>query len=143
MQFRTTVLAARQTATGLPVPDDVVTALGGGRRPAVTVRLNGYSYRSTVAVMGGQDLVPLAAEYRAAAGVEAGQEVVVDLELDTEPRTVEPPAALAAVMDDADRAAFAALSPSKQKAHALAVDGAKTDATRDRRVEAVLVALRG
>lgn len=143
MEFRTTVLLGGKTATGLVVPPEVLETLGAGKRPPVTVTVNGYVYRSTVGAMGGASLVPLSAEHRAAAGVGAGDEVLVDLTVDTEPRTVELPAELAEALDDGQQAAFRALSPSKQKAHVLAVEGAKTPETRARRVAAVRTALSG
>jgi hypothetical protein len=145
VKFRTTLLLSGRTATGVRVPDDVVAALGSGKRPAVTVTLNGgYTYRSTVAVMGGQYMLPVSAEVRAGAGVAAGDELDVDLELDTAPRAVDVPADLRAALDaePAAAAAFAALSYSRQRAHVLSVEGAKTADTRLRRVEKVLAALR-
>ena len=142
--FTTTVHQARVSATGLVVPPEVVAALGAGGRPPVVVTVGGHTYRSTVGVMSGLSLVPLSAAHRAAAGVEGGQQVVVTLGLDTEPRTVELPAALDEAIggDDGARASWAALPPGKQKAMALSVTDAKTEATRARRVEAALAALR-
>jgi hypothetical protein len=145
VKFRTTLLLSGRTATGIRVPDDVVAALGSGRRPAVTVTLNGgYTYRSTVAVMGGEYMLPVSAEVRAGADVAAGDELDVDLELDTAPRAVDVPADLRAALDadPAAAAAFAALSYSKQRAHVLSVEGAKAADTRLRRVEKVVAALR-
>jgi hypothetical protein len=66
-------------ATGLQVPDDVVEQLGAGKRPPVQVTVAGYTYRTTVAPMGGAFWVPLAAEHREAAGVAAEQEVDVGI----------------------------------------------------------------
>src|SRR6185437_10820029 len=86
MNFRTTVLQAGKTATGLQVPDELVSALGSGKRPKVVITVAGYRYRTTVAPMGGRYLVPLSAEHRTAAGVAAGDEVEVDIELDQAPR---------------------------------------------------------
>jgi hypothetical protein len=143
MRFSTTVFLGGKTATGLVVPDDVVEALGGGKRPAVRVTVGGHTYRSTVAPRGGQYLIPLSAERRAAAGVAAGDEVDVDIEIDTEPRTVEEPPELTAALD-ADpeaRRRFDAMSYSHQLQHVLAVADAKTEATRERRVAAVLAAM--
>jgi uncharacterized protein YdeI (YjbR/CyaY-like superfamily) len=108
------------------------------------VTLNGnYTYRSTVAVMGGRYMLPVSAEIRAGAGVAAGDELDVDLALDTAPREVVVPADLRAALDTepAAAAAFAALSYSAQRAHVLSVEGAKTPATRLRRVAKVLAAL--
>jgi hypothetical protein len=143
MRFSTTVELGGKTATGLEVPADVVTALGTGKKPAVRVTVNGHTYRSTVATMGGRFLLPLSADNRTAAGVAAGDTVEVEVELDTAPRTVEVPADLAAALDadPAVRGRFDALSYSLQRRHVLAVDGAKTDATRERRVAGVLAAL--
>lgn len=145
MQFTTTVLLARKTATGLPVPPSVIEALGSGKRPAVVVTINeGYTYRTTVGVMGEQFLVPLSAEHRSAAGVAAGDEVAVTLELDTEPRVVDVPQDLAAAIDAAGvRAAFDALSNSRQRALADPVSQAKAPETRMRRIEHAVAALRG
>ena len=90
--FKTTVLQVQDmNATGIVVPQAVVEKLGTAKRPKVRVTLNGYTYRSTVAVMGGQFMLPLAAEHRVKAGVAGGDKVTVTLELDTAPREVEVP----------------------------------------------------
>ena len=99
MRFHTTILQGGKTATGIRVPDEVVEALGSGRRPAVTVTINGYTYRSTIAVMGGEYMVGVSAEHRAGAGVAGGDEVDVDLELDTAPREVAVPDDFGAALD--------------------------------------------
>lgn len=145
MQFTTTVLQARKTATGLPVPQSVIDALGSGKRPAVVVTLNGgYTYRSTVGVMNEQFLVPLSAEHREASGVAAGDEVEVTLEVDTQPRVVDVPEDLAGALQDAGvRAAFDTLSASRQRALVDPVLQAKAPETRARRVEKAVESLRG
>src|SRR3954465_160371 len=99
MRFSTTVVLAGKTATGLEVPAEVVTALGAGKRPPVTVTVGGHTYRSTVAPMAGSYWLPLAAEHRVAARVAAGDVVEVDVELDEAPRVVEVPADLGAALD--------------------------------------------
>jgi hypothetical protein len=144
MRFRTTVMAAGRTATGLPVPAEVVDGLGAGRRPPVHVRIGGHHYRTTIASRGGVYLLSLSAENRAAAGVAAGEEVEVDVELDTDPREVTVPADLAAALDgdDAARRAFERLSYSHQLRHVLAIEEAKAPETRRRRVEKALETLR-
>lgn len=143
MKFHTTVVLGGKTATGLEVPAEVVDALASGRRPSVVVTINDFSYRSTVAVMGGVSMIPLSAENRSGAGVVAGDEVDVDLALDTAPRVVDVSPDLAAALDavPAARAAFDALSYSGKRQQTLAVDGAKTDATRQRRIEKVITTL--
>jgi hypothetical protein len=144
MHFRATLILAGKTATGIQVPDEVVEQLGGGKRPPVRVTLDGYTYRTTVAPMGGEFWIPVAAEHRIAAGLEAGQEVAVEMELDTEPRAVTLPEDLAAAfkVEPAAGQAFEALSYSNQRRHVLSIEDAKTPETRQRRVDKVLAALR-
>ena len=136
MRFHTTILQGGKTATGIRVPDEVVEALGSGRRPAVTVTMNGYTYRSTIAVMGGEYMVGVSAEHRAGAGVAGGDEVDVDLELDTAPREVAVPDDFGAALDaePAARATFDRISNSNKGWHVLQVTGAKTEETRQRRI---------
>jgi len=143
MRFTTSVELGGQTATGLVVPDDVVEALGAGKRPPVTVTVGGHTYRSTIARRGDRYLLPLSAENRTAAGVAAGDVVDVDVEVDTAPRTVEVPADLAAALDGDPpaRARFDALPYTHRKEHVRAVESAKAEATRQRRVAGVLAAL--
>lgn len=144
MRFTTTVELGGKTATGFEVPPELVEELGGGRRPAVTVTVSGYTYRTTVGVMGGRFLVPLSAEHRTAAGLAAGDEVEVDLALDTAPRTVEVPEDLAAALGSAGlREAFDALAFTHRKEHVRAVESAKAAATRERRIAKCLDMLRG
>jgi hypothetical protein len=131
-------------ATGIPVPDDVVAQLGGSKKPAVAVTIGDYRYRTTVASMYGGYIFPLSAEHRAAAGLSADDPVEVAIELDLEPRTTEVPDDLAAALDSASvRAAFDALSPSRQKAHVTNVEGTKNQETRARRIASVAEQLGG
>jgi hypothetical protein len=136
MRFRTTILQGGRTATGIQVPDEVVEALGAGRRPAVKVTVKGYTYRSTVAAMGGASMISLSAEHRAAAGVAGGEEVEVDIDLDTAPREVSVPVDFAAAVDAEPEArrTFDSLSYSNRSWHVLQVQGAKTEQTRQRRI---------
>ncbi|PZE94520.1 YdeI/OmpD-associated family protein [Curtobacterium sp. MCBD17_008] len=145
MQFTTTVRQARGNATGLSVPAEVVEELGSGRRPAVVVTIDGgYTYRSTVGVMGGEFLVPLSAEHRTAAGIAAGDSVTVSLEVDSLPRTVDVPADLDAALSAAGvRAAFDTLSGSRKRALVDPVEQAKAPETRARRIERAVASLRG
>lgn len=145
MQFTTTVLLARKTATGLPVPSSVIDALGSGKRPPVVVTINGsYTYRSTVGVMDEQFLVPLSAEHRESAGVAAGDTVEVTLVVDTQPRVIDLPDDLVAALQEAGvRAAFDTLSNSRQRALADPVSQAKAPETRARRIAKAVEALQG
>lgn len=143
MRFET-VMFQQGNNTGIPVPADVVEGLGGGKRAAVVVTVNGYTYRSTLAVMGGRHLIPFSSDKRAASGIGGGDAITVDLELDTAPRTVDVPEDLAAALSAAGaRAAFDALSPSARKAHVTSVETAKAAETRTRRIEAIASALGG
>jgi hypothetical protein len=144
MRFRTTILQAGKSATGIRIPDEVMEALGSGKRPAVTVTINGFTYRSTVAVVSGDCMVGVSAENRAGAGVGGGDVVEVDIELDTAPREVTVPPELAAALDaePAARRTFEGLSPSNKGWHVSQVEGAKTDETRQRRIAKQVEALR-
>jgi hypothetical protein len=145
MRFRATIRLDGKTATGIEVPADVMAALGPGKRPRVRVTINGYDYPSTVGSMGGRSLIPVSAEVRAKAGVAAGDEVEVDVVADTAPRRVEVPEDLAAALDGVPgaRQAFERLSYSGQQRHVLAVTGAKTPQTRERRIEKAVTELSG
>ncbi|MGH8776242.1 MAG: YdeI/OmpD-associated family protein [Jiangellaceae bacterium] len=136
MRFHTTIAQSGTTATGIRVPDDVVEALGAGKRPPVRVTINGYTYRSTVAVMGGAYMVGVNAQNRAGAGVAGGEEVDVEIELDTAPREVIVPPDFAAALDAEPNARrmFDALSYSNKSWHVLQVEGARTGETRQRRI---------
>lgn len=134
--FEGKILLGGKTATGIEVPEEVVMRLGSGKKPPVRVSIRGHSYRSTVAVMGGKYMLPISAENRAAAGVEAGDVVEVHLDLDTERREVTVPADFAAALDldPAARETFARLSNSLKQWHVLSIEGAKTAETRERRI---------
>ncbi len=142
--FTTTVQKdAGSSATGLQVPPEAVAALGTQKRVKVKATLNGYSYRSTVAPYNGVFMLPLSAEHREAAGVQAGQEVQVTLELDTEPRVVEVPTDLAAALaaKRGARTAFDALSYTARKEHVRQVTDAKSPETRSRRIAKIVASL--
>lgn len=142
MRFHT-ILHADGNNTGIEVPEDVVLSFGAGKRPPVEVTVNGFTYRSTIAPMGGSYWIPLSKDRREQSGLAANDEIDVTLELDTAPRTVDVPAdlaeALAAVAGG--REAFDALSVSKRRAHVESVTGAKTAETRIRRITKVVAAV--
>jgi hypothetical protein len=144
VRFRATVEQSGRTATGIPVPETVVKGLGGGKRPPVRVTINGHTYRSSIAPMGGRFMVGVSAENRAAAHVAGGDVVDVDVELDTAPRKVEVPRDLAAAFkkDGKAKATFESLSYSNQRWHVESIEGAKTDETRQRRIAKSIAALR-
>jgi hypothetical protein len=143
-RFRTTILQSGKTAMGFEVPAPAVEALGAGKRPPVRVTINGYTYRNSVAVLGGKYMIGVSAEHRGPAGVKGGDDVDVELELDTAPRVVTVPPDLAAALDAEPEArrTFDELSYSNQSWHTLQVDGAKSPGTRARRIERSVAALR-
>ncbi len=142
MRFDSTVELGGKTATGIPVPDEVIASLGDSKRPAVTITVNGYSYRTTAVRMGGRFLVPLSAEHREAAGLAAGDDVSVDISLDSAPREVALPADLEAALDEAARTAYDALSFSHRKEWVRWVEEAKRPETRATRIAKTVAGLR-
>ena len=145
MEFTTELLATGGTTTGFVVPEEVVEALGAGRRPKVVATVNGHQWRTSIAFMGGRFLLGASAAVREAAGISAGNTYTVAVEVDTAPREVEVPDDLAAAIAAAPgaAAAWSALSFSAQRQHAESVLGAKKPETRERRVAAVVERLTG
>lgn len=144
MKFRAILQLGGKTATGIHVPDDVVSGLGSSKRPAVHVTLNGYSYRSTIASMGGRFMLPVSAEVREQAGVAAGDAVDVEIDLDTAPREVTIPPDVRDALDretDAGRF-FEGLSYSNKRRIVLSIEDAKTAETRQRRIATAVRLLR-
>lgn len=133
-RFRTTILQAGKSATGIQIPDDVMAKLGTSKRPPVRVTLNGYTYRSTVAVMGGKFMVGVSAAVREAAKVAGGDELAVDIALDEAPREVTVPPALhkALAANPKAKQRFDQLSYSKKRLCTVPIENAKTKETRAR-----------
>ena len=143
MKFRAHV-EPPQPMRGLEVPQEVIEALGGGKRPTVTITINGHSWRSRVAIMHGRYLLGLSNANRQAAGVVTGDEVEVEVEFDPEPRVVAEPADLARALD-ADplgRAAYNRLPYGLKLQHVRAIESAKKPETRRRRIEKAIAVLR-
>jgi hypothetical protein len=144
VRFRATVELGGKTATGLQIPNDIVAALASGKRPAVCIVIGGHTYRTTVASRGGRFLVPLSAENRAAAGVTAGEDVVVDIEVDTTPREVSVPPDLADALarDSTAQRFFDDLSYTHRKEWVRWIEEAKKRETRRARIAKAMTALR-
>jgi hypothetical protein len=144
MKFRSYV-EPPEPMRGLEVPPEVVEALGGGKRPAVTITINGHSWPSRVALMRGRYLLGLSNANRKAAGVATGDEVEVEVEIDAEPRVVAEPADFTRALDadPAARTAYDRLSDSHQREHVRAIESAKKPETRARRIDKALAMLRG
>ncbi|MFD1677479.1 YdeI/OmpD-associated family protein [Alicyclobacillus fodiniaquatilis] len=137
MKFQAVVQLNGKTATGIQVPEERLASMGASKRPAVRVTIRGYTYRTTVGVMGGRYMIPLSAEHRAAAGVAAGDEVEVQIELDTEPRELSLPADFSERLKavPAAKRFFESLSYSNRRRFLLNIESAKTSETRMRRID--------
>jgi hypothetical protein len=144
VRFRATIEQAGKTATGIHVPATVVASLGPSKRPPVRITINGHTYRSTVASMGGRFMVGVSAKVREEAGVAGGDTVDVDIELDTQPREVTVPADFAAALkSDAEaRRVFDGLSYSRKQRLVVPIEDAKTAETRQRRISKAVSTLR-
>jgi hypothetical protein len=136
ISFKTVLLQGEKNTTGIQVPEKVVEELAAGKKPKVRVTVNGYTYRSSIASMGGKFMIGLSAERREQSGLKGGDKIDVTLELDTEPRVVTVPADLQKALNgnSAAKKTFEALSYSHKLQHVLSIDGAKTEETRLRRI---------
>jgi hypothetical protein len=144
MKFKTTLRQAEgSSATGIVIPNEVIAALGAGKKPPVKLTVNGYAYRSTVATVDGRFMIGFSADHRAASGLKGGDPVAVEIELDTEPRTVELPADFQAALnaDAQAKATFEKLSNSLKGYHVSQVTGTKNPDTRQRRIEKSIATL--
>lgn len=137
--FNTTIFQEGNN-TGIEVPEAVVEKLGAGKRPAVNVSLNGFNYRSTIAVMGGKFLIPLSADRRSQAHVKGGDKMDITLTLDTEPRQLDLPEDFTKALNKDKKALkfFEGLSYSAKQRYVLPIGQAKTQETRQRRIEKAL-----
>jgi hypothetical protein len=144
MKFTAELESTGKTTAGFEVPAEIVEALGGGAHPKVSATVKGFTFRTSIARMGGRYLLGMSAERRTAAGVSAGDVLEVDLELDTAPREVDVPEEFAAALaaDAAAREFWQTLSYSKQQWHVLQVTSAKTEETKARRIEKSIGMLR-
>jgi hypothetical protein len=144
MRLRLELRGGSGNTAGFVIPDEVVEELGGGRRPKVLVTVGPHTWRSSIASMGGQFMLGMSMENRAAAGVAAGDVLDVDVVLDTAERTVDVPEDLAAELagDDALRATWDRWSYTRRKEAARGLTEAKKPETRTRRLQQVLADLR-
>jgi hypothetical protein len=137
IKFRTTILQAMKTATGIEIPKEIVEQLGAGKKPPVKVTINGYTYRSSIASMRGVFMVGVSAVVRENAKVKGGDEVDIEIELDIEQREVSLPAAFEKALNGNEKAKvfFEGLSFSNKQRYVLPINDAKTEETRQRRID--------
>lgn len=142
MKFKTTIFQSGNN-TGIEVPPEIVEKLGAGKKPPVVVTVKGYTYRNTIAVMGGRYLIGFSAEHRKNTGIKGGETHEINLELDTAPRIVELPDDFAkrlSINVDAD-AFYQTLAPSSKKKIVLLIGEAKTIETRTKRIDKIITDL--
>ena len=143
MKLRAKILQTGKTACGIEIPADVMAGLGPSRRPAVKATVNGYTYRSSIASMGGKYMLSVSEEVRKNSGVAGGDVVDISLELDTEVREVALPSdfAHALARDSRAKKFFDGLSYSKKLRLVTPIDVKNSD-TRKRRIAETVAALR-
>ena len=136
MEFRAELESSGKNTAGFEVPESVVEALGGGKHPKIVATVNGFTFRTSIASMGGRYMFGVSADRRKEAGVTAGEIYDVGVELDTAPRDVEVPEDLANALDEnpAAKRFWDTLSYSNKSWHALQVAGAKKAETRGARI---------
>lgn len=143
IKLRTTLLQSKKTATGIQIPEEIIDTLKAGRKPPVLVTINGYTYRSSIAFMGGVYMLGVSSVVRENAGVKGGDEIDVEIELDDQPREVTLLPAFAEALDkNADaKNFFEGLSFSNKQRYVLPIEQAKTEDTRQRRIDKAIVDL--
>ncbi len=141
MKFSATIKLTGNN-TGIPIPEEVLEALGAGRKPALMITLNGYTYRNTVGSMNGVPMIALSKAHREAAGVAGSEEHEIEVTVATEPEAIELPQDL----EDALKGAklletFEGLAPSRRKEYVRQVVSAKAGETRQRRIAKIVDSL--
>jgi hypothetical protein len=134
-----TVIRGFGNNAAIEVPTDVLNQLGAGKRPRVIVQVGDYRFTTTVGAMAGLSLISLSKAHRDASGLRAGQDIHVELELDTAPPEIAVPADLASALAQAGvREAFDKLAPSRRKEYVRQLTEAKAEQTRERRLTKVV-----
>lgn len=138
----TAVLQARGPAAAVVLTDDQVAEIGrGAKTPPVQVTVNdGYTFGGRIGRMKGESLLGFNKAVRDAAGVQAGDEITIDVVLEVAPRTIDVPPDLHAALatDPAALTSFEALAPSHRKEFVRWIEEAKRPETRDKRVAETL-----
>lgn len=135
VSFKTTLLAFGNN-TGIEVPEEIMAELNAGKRPSLLVKVNGYDYQNTPGIMNGKTMLSFSSEHREKTGLKGGDEIHVELAVSNKPREV----GMSDEFKEALQASnteqfFNTLSNSLQRYHCDLINGAKTDETRQRRIE--------
>jgi hypothetical protein len=141
--FKGTITLNDGGGAWVEVPEEVVSALGGGGRIPVQATFDGIAYRGSIASMGGCMALGILKSIRGELGKGAGDPVTVTVERDAAERTIEVPADFAAALEEAGlRTSFDALAYSHRREHVNAINDAKKPETRARRITKALEMLR-
>ena len=134
-----TIIKGFGNNAGIEVPEKAINDLDSGKKPPVNITIGNYTYKSTVAVMGGKYMISLSKAHREASGLAAGDKIIVELELDASERTVSIPTELQVALNNEklDKV-FSQLAYSKRKEFCRQVSDAKADDTRNRRIARIL-----
>lgn len=139
----TTKLLGFGNNTGIEVPPANIAELGSSKKPPIEVSVNGYTYKSTVAVMNGRYMISFAKAHREASGIQAGDQIKVVLVLDEGVREVVIPEQLRTSLQNENLLeAFNKLAYSSRKEAVRQVNDAKAEETRGRRIEKIVASLR-
>jgi hypothetical protein len=144
--FTTTLRSARGGGHVVAVDPSLAATIGAKQRSRVRGQVQGVSYRSNLASMGGELVLGVHKAVVEAAGVVPGDRVRVTMELDTEPLpsdTVPPDLRSALAGSTAASAAWERTSPSRRRRYVQGITEAKRPETRRRRIEACLQELAG
>lgn len=145
IKFMAELTKTGTNTTGIIIPPTVIDELDAGKRPAVVVKVNDYTYRTTVGTMRGHSMLPFSASHRAESGLSGGDAIEVELSVDTAPRETKIPDDLAKALSAAGalEGAFRKQAPSRQRADVESVSSAKASETRARRIAAIVDRLKG
>ena len=144
-KFRVKLLCqAGSEVAAIKPPFDVATTFNRRGRVPVKGTINGFPYRSSLMNMGDGHMMVVNAEMRAGARCKAGDPVDVIMEVDSEERTVAVPAYLRKIIESDIKARefWPKLSYTHQKEYVREIEGAKKTETREKRIAAMIDALR-
>ena len=132
------------SVAALKPPFDVVDVFQRKGRVPVKGTINGFPFRSSLMNMGDGHMMVVNAELRAGAKCKAGDSVSVVMELDEDERKVELPAYLKKLIaaDPKAEEAWDKLAFTHQKEHVRAIEDAKREDTRQKRIAAMMDMLR-
>lgn len=131
-----TTLSQFGNNTGIEIPEELLLKLGAGKRPSLLIKVKDYEYQATPGVMSGKILAPFSSEHRKKSGIKSGDEISVEISVASSPLKVEMSERFLKALEENNLVEFFnSLSNSIQRYHCDLINSAKTDETRDRRIE--------